>query len=144
MKHCINLIPILHFQLCIQNHPPIIYSTSGNKIFSTQIDNWWNTQKKLSNSSSIHWKASKWGETSPKIRGRNENLCRSLFSSETSAIKKEGNGLRVHGLAVTVCMHQLLQCGCALDPEENLSTILHITFSHTSTLCEVSPFLLPI
>jgi hypothetical protein len=31
-------------------------------------------------------------------------------------------------------MHQLLQCGCALDPEENLSTILHITFSHASTL----------
>jgi hypothetical protein len=60
------------------------------------------------------------------------NLCRSLFSPETSAIKKEGNGLRVHRLSVTVGMHQLLQCGCALDPEEDFSTILHTT--HTSTL----------
>jgi hypothetical protein len=56
-------------------------------------------------------------------------LCGSLFSTETPAIKKKSNGLRIHGLAVTVGMHQLLQCGCAFDPEEHLSTILQI--SHT-------------
>jgi hypothetical protein len=53
------------------------------------------------------------------------NLCRSLFSSKTSAIKEESDGMGIHRLAITISIHQLPQGGCALDSEENLTSILH-------------------
>ena len=53
------------------------------------------------------------------------NLCRRLFGSKTSAIKVERDGMGIHRLAITISIHQLPQGGCALDLEENLTSILH-------------------
>ena len=53
------------------------------------------------------------------------NLCRSLFSSKTSAVEEKSDGMGIHRLAITISIHQFPQGGCALDSEENLASILH-------------------
>ena len=51
-------------------------------------------------------------------------LIGSLLSTKTTTIKQEGNGGHVHGLPVTVSVHELLQLDAPLDPKENLIPIL--------------------
>lgn len=59
----------------------------------------------------------------------NTNLIWSLLCSKATAVKQESNGVEIHRLSVTVCIHKLFQLSASLDPEENFIAILkHPTF----------------
>lgn len=69
------------------------------------------------------------GEAFRKVKRSDLNLIWSLFSTETTPIKQESDGVEIHRLTVTVSGHQLLQLSGPLDPKKDFISILSITKS---------------
>ena len=57
-------------------------------------------------------------------RERERDLIRSLFCSETTAIKQESNRVNLNRLAITICVHKLFQLSASFDPEKDFIPIL--------------------
>jgi hypothetical protein len=47
-----------------------------------------------------------------------------LLTPEPTTVEKKRYGIEIHGLAIAVCVHQLLQLCGPLDAEEDLVAIL--------------------